>query len=91
MADTKKADAAPRPLEAEQVVNQGGTDTGTHSSSHRGVDWPASYRVRRGSGERSSPQQEIEVRAYEIYLQRGCEDGHDIDDWLQAENELKRK
>jgi len=21
---------------------------------------------------------------------RGCEDGHDVDDWLQAEDELRR-
>lgn len=28
-------------------------------------------------------------RAYNLYLARGCEDGHDIDDWLQAERELR--
>ena len=28
-------------------------------------------------------------RAYELYLARGCEHGHDIDDWLQAERELR--
>ena len=34
-----------------------------------------------------SPEQ-IEQRAYELYLERGCEDGRDIDDWLMAEKEL---
>jgi hypothetical protein len=24
----------------------------------------------------------IAHRAYELYLARGCEDGHDVDDWL---------
>lgn len=31
---------------------------------------------------------QIEVRAYEIYLQRGGSDGNDVQDWLQAESEL---
>jgi hypothetical protein len=33
-------------------------------------------------------QKEIELRAYEIYLQRGGEDGNDRNDWLAAEKEL---
>jgi hypothetical protein len=33
---------------------------------------------------------EIRLRAYEIYLQRGGEPGREIDDWLQAERELER-
>jgi len=28
-------------------------------------------------------------RAYEIYEARGCADGCDVDDWLQAERELQ--
>jgi hypothetical protein len=32
---------------------------------------------------------DIARRAYELYLARGCEDGHDVDDWLQAERELQ--
>ena len=31
---------------------------------------------------------EIARRAYELYEQRGCAHGHDIDDWLQAEQQL---
>jgi hypothetical protein len=30
----------------------------------------------------------IARRAYEIYMDRGGADGHDVDDWLQAEREL---
>ena len=36
-------------------------------------------------------REEIELRAYQIYIERGCPDGHDVDDWLQAENELSEK
>ena len=32
--------------------------------------------------------EEIEVRAYQIYLERGGAPGHSVDDWLQAEREL---
>ena len=31
---------------------------------------------------------QIEQRAYELYLERGGEHGHDRADWLTAENEL---
>ncbi len=34
-----------------------------------------------------SPER-VREKAYQIYLQRGCQPGHDIDDWLQAEYEL---
>ena len=33
-------------------------------------------------------QQQIRCRAYEIFEQRGREEGHDQDDWLQAESEI---
>jgi hypothetical protein len=32
---------------------------------------------------------EIERRAYELYIQRGQKDGHALDDWLSAEEELR--
>lgn len=33
--------------------------------------------------------EQIQLRAYEIYIQRGRQDGLDLDDWFQAEKELK--
>lgn len=32
--------------------------------------------------------EEIRLRAYEIYLERGSRQGYELDDWLQAEYEL---
>ena len=32
---------------------------------------------------------DIAGRAYDLYLGRGCEHGHDVDDWIQAERELR--
>jgi hypothetical protein len=31
----------------------------------------------------------IAQRAYELYVARGGEDGHQLEDWLQAERELQ--
>jgi hypothetical protein len=31
---------------------------------------------------------QIQLRAYELYEQRGREHGHDVEDWLQAETEV---
>ena len=37
-----------------------------------------------------SPEQ-IEKRAHEIYMKRGGGYGHDLDDWLAAEQQLKEE
>ena len=44
----------------------------------------------------SEPQElelehQIRLRAYELFEARGREDGHDIEDWLQAETELTKR
>jgi hypothetical protein len=33
-------------------------------------------------------EDEIRRLAYQLYEERGREDGHDVDDWLHAETEL---
>jgi len=33
-------------------------------------------------------QQRIAMRAYELYRERGCYDGRDLDDWLEAERDI---
>ena len=35
-------------------------------------------------------EEQTRVLAYEFYLQRGMQDGHDLEDWLKAEEELSR-
>jgi hypothetical protein len=32
---------------------------------------------------------EIARRAFALYCERGSQDGHDVEDWLQAERELR--
>lgn len=35
-------------------------------------------------------EERIRQRAHEIYLQRGGQDGSDMEDWFQAEDELRQ-
>jgi hypothetical protein len=45
------------------------------------------------TGEALTPQpteEEIAVRAYHIYLERGGAEGEPLDDWLEAERELRQ-
>ena len=34
-------------------------------------------------------EQQIQQRAYELYEQSGRTEGHELDDWLQAEYEIR--
>jgi len=36
-------------------------------------------------------REDIEARAYELYVARGCEDGHDLEDWAEAERQLREE
>ncbi len=39
----------------------------------------------------SELHEQIRHRAYELYEQRGRDDGHALDDWLQAESEVTQE
>jgi len=43
------------------------------------------------SSKKFSPQQKIELRAYEIYLERNGAPGNPLEDWVRAETELLAK
>ena len=38
-----------------------------------------------------SPQQKIQLRAYEIYLERNGAPGNPLEDWVRAEHEVLNK
>ena len=38
---------------------------------------------------RQATDRDIARRAHDLYLTRGREHGHDVEDWLQAERELR--
>jgi DUF2934 family protein len=31
----------------------------------------------------------VAARAYQLYIERGCTHGHDLDDWIEAERQIK--
>ncbi len=37
----------------------------------------------------SITENDVRRRAYELYQKRGCLEGHAMDDWLQAEREMR--
>jgi hypothetical protein len=41
--------------------------------------------------EAQSLEEQIRQRAYELYEANGREDGHELDDWLRAENEITQQ
>jgi hypothetical protein len=52
------------------------------------------------ASDRSRPEQasaadlnpeEVQRRAYELYVGRGCTNGCDVDDWLEAERQLRSR
>ena len=50
---------------------------------------PKEAQISQQTDEQSIPLEErIRLRAYEIYLECGGQDGSDMDHWLQAEGEL---
>jgi Protein of unknown function (DUF2934) len=48
----------------------------TESTNGRGIALPADL------------QDQIRIRAYELYERRGCEPGHEVEDWALAEKEV---
>ena len=51
----------------------------------------ATCEISRSTVNHRPTQDEIAVRAHEIFLERGATPGHDLDDWLQAELEFAKK
>ena len=45
--------------------------------------------IRNSSQPAEVAQDEIARRAYELYERRGGEPGHDMDDWLRAEHDVR--
>lgn len=50
-----------------------------------------SARSKSPSTKRLTTQQKIELRAYEIYLERNGAPGNPLEDWVRAEREILQK
>jgi hypothetical protein len=49
---------------------------------------PALARTKELPSENLSLEEQIQRRAYELYIERGNQSGSELDDWLQAETEI---
>ena len=74
------------PTQQDSAVGQAGM---ANEAEQRDQVWMRD-REERGRGDVPSPD-DVARRAYDIYCQHGCEDGHDTEHWLQAERELRQK
>ena len=43
------------------------------------------------TGDRQESENQIRLRAYELYEARGCQDGHEEEDWFRAKEEIAIK
>lgn len=64
------------------------TRTMAKATARRQAVATANDRVPNSTPQRRTTENDIARRAYDLYLARGREDGHDVEDWLRAEREL---
>jgi hypothetical protein len=51
---------------------------------------PAPARAKKLVTEELSLEEQVRCRAYDLYVERGNESGSELDDWLQAEDEIQQ-
>jgi hypothetical protein len=49
----------------------------------------AADRAPKALNDGAASEHNVACHAYDLYLARACEHGHDVEDWLQAEQELQ--
>lgn len=55
-------------------------------SKHHGKKRPSF-----ATGETGGDLEQTRILAYELYIQRGMEEGHDWEDWFNAEREIETR
>jgi hypothetical protein len=61
------------------------------AESDSSVNWRTGLlaeRASNGNGDHASVDDQIRLRAYELYMERGAQPNNDLEDWLRAEREL---
>jgi len=59
------------------------------STAKRVVDVISETEVMAQQANGRPSEDDVRVRAYQRYLERGATHGNDVDDWVEAERELK--
>jgi hypothetical protein len=68
----------------KRVVTEASTFVTSHAAGEFGME-PYT------GGRRAPTHDEIAQLAFNLYESRGRQDGHDVEDWLRAEQELARR
>lgn len=55
-----------------------------------GAQTPSTQQTGEAAVSREPTRDQIRLRAYQIYLERGAHPGQELDDWLRAERELQK-
>lgn len=50
---------------------------------------PTDYGRKTSTSSREGVEEQVRLRAYQLYEERGRESGHEEEDWLRAEEEIK--
>ena len=53
------------------------------------MPYPTLVETAAGAAEDLPLEERVQMRAYELYVLRGNESGSELDDWLQAEDEIR--
>jgi hypothetical protein len=83
---TRSAASRQRPTETPETF-----DNGIEQMPDRAPDMSGGGDTRSDSMASSPSEEDIRMRAYSRYLERGGGDGMDFEDWLEAERELKQR
>jgi hypothetical protein len=86
-AGTSSTSATPR-NQSTANDSTGSTTYAGSTDAEQSTESPLSDTRNESMGSEPS-EEEIRMRAYRRYLERGGSDGRDFDDWLEAERELK--
>ena len=76
----KDVDRRPDEMEDKKTASEAGNEAVTQTTLAPKSDEPTVL---------IPIEQQIQQRAHELYEQRGGTEGHGLDDWLQAEREIK--
>jgi len=92
---SSKSSVKAKPVSAAVEATNGAHETAPATAAQQplnGVAAPDILLVTESVSVESDPPRElIEVRAYQLFVERGYVDGYHLEDWLTAERELKAK
>jgi hypothetical protein len=91
MAKSSKSTPAARPSPGRRRANAEQTQPSKVNDNVMEVlaKRPTARGARPGNGEWTPPRDEVARRAYEIFQQRGSTPGREVEDWLEAERQVR--